>query len=308
MTGATGGIGRALAGRLVARGDRVIALVRDVDRARRILSAGITILRWERGATHGEWIEAIDGADGVIHLAGAPVAQRWSDEAKRAIRDSRVLGARSLVEAMAIVARRPEVFVSASAVGFYGTHPSNICTEDSEPGVGFLPRTCVEWENEALRAESLGVRVALVRCGIVLSMTDGALPRLLTPFRLFVGGPVASGRQGFPWIHIDDALGIYLWALDKPTVNGPVNAVAPETITNRDFGKALGRALGRPAIFRVPSFVLRLMLGSEAMMILAEGQFVLPRRTTTLGYRFDFTKVDQALRDLIDAPKHRSDS
>ena len=247
----------------------------------------------------GEWMEKINGADGIVHLAGAPIAKRWTEEWKTIVRDSRVLGTRHIVDAIEQASMKPDVLVHGSAVGYYGALVQEAVTEDAPPGNDFMGTLCYEWEEEALRAESLGVRVARIRTGIVLDPEGGALKELLPPFRFFVGGPMGSGEQPWPWIHRDDEIGILLHALDHPTVSGPFNAVSPHSINNRQFSKALGRALGRPAIIPVPHFVLKLMLG-EGSVTVTGGQNAVPERTAQSGYTFQYTSVDKALKNLLE--------
>ncbi len=298
VTGATGLIGGAIVRRLVERGDDVVALVRDVEKARRQLPPEVKLVRWNSSMVDGEWVDEIDGAYGVIHLAGAPVAGRWSSEWKRRIRETRINGTRNIVEAISRAQTKPAVLVGASAVGYYGTSPDTAFSEDAPAGSDFLATVCGEWEAETRRAEALGVRVVRVRTGIVLDPNEGALSKLLTPFRLFVGGPIASGRQWFPWVHIEDEVGIFLWGLDNPDVSGAVNAAAPGIVNNRDFSKQLGKTLGRPSFLPVPAFVFRLLFG-EGAMILTEGQKVVPTRTLELGYTFLHPKLEEALESLL---------
>jgi uncharacterized protein (TIGR01777 family) len=298
VTGATGLIGGKIVQSLVGRGDEVVALVREVEKARRKLPPEVKLLQWSTSSADGEWVTAIDGAYGVIHLAGAPVAGRWSSEWKRKIRETRISGTRNMVEAISRAATKPEVLVGASAVGYYGTSPDATFSEDAPVGSDFLASVCGEWESETKRAEALGVRVVRVRTGIVLDPNEGALSKLLLPFRLFVGGPIASGRQWFPWIHIQDEVGIFLWGLDNPEVSGAVNAAAPGIMNNRDFSKQLGKALHRPSLLPTPAFVFRALFG-EGSMILTEGQKVIPTRTLELGYRFLHPTLDEALGSLL---------
>ena len=229
-----------------------------------------------------------------MHLAGAPVAQRWTAASKEAIRASRELGTRNLVAGLASADPRPGVLVSASAVGFYGKHGDERVDEDAPAGGDFLAGVCVAWEREARAAGDLGIRVVLMRTGVVLDPTGGALKTMLPPFRAGVGGPVAGGAQYMPWIHVDDVVGMYLAALDDPSWTGPVNVTAPEPATNRDFSKALGRALHRPAVAPVPAFALRLLYGDMAEIV-TEGQRAVPARAQALGYGFRRPDLDDAL-------------
>lgn len=298
ITGATGLIGSRLVRKLAERGDRVTALVRDTERARRQAPGAAEYLAWSSGNVSAEVAAALDGADGVINLAGATVGTRWSEKQKRAIHDSRILGTRGIIEAMGRAKQPPRALINASAVGYYGTSESKIFTEDSPAGSDFLARTCIAWEEEARKAEKLGVRVVLVRTGVVLDPKGGALAKMLPPFKMFVGGPMASGNQWMSWIHIDDEIEIFLWALGNEQATGPVNAAAPEPLTSRDFSALLGKVLHRPSFFKVPKFVLDLILG-EGSLILTEGQRVAPERTEKLGYRFLHPRAEEAMRDLL---------
>jgi len=298
LTGATGLIGTHLLRRLALRGDSVVALVRDPERARSNAPGAAEYVRWSAGSRSNDLPALLDGADAVVNMAGAPAITRWTERARATIRESRVEGTRSLVEAMARCTQPPGVLVSASAVGYYGLAPNGPVDESSGAGEDFLAQTCRAWEAEAVRAEEFGVRVVLVRTGLVLSTEGGVLASLLPLFRSFVGGPLGSGEQPFPWIHIDDEIEILLWSLDGYTVRGPVNAVAPGIVAYRTFARALADLLRRPSWLRVPAWALRLMLGKAAEMLLG-GQEALPRRTLELGYRFRYDALEPALRALL---------
>jgi uncharacterized protein (TIGR01777 family) len=239
---------------------------------------------------------ALTGRDAVVHLAGENIAQRWTTSAKRSIRESRVTGTRHLVQGLASLTapERPRALVSASAIGYYGAHSEEPIDEEAPAGAGFLAQTCAAWEAEAQAAEQLGVRVVRVRTGVVLARDGGALGKMLTPFRLGVGGPVAGGRQYISWIHTDDLVGIVTAAVEDEQWQGPVNATAPEPQTNRDFSKTLGRVLRRPSLLPVPGAALRLMYG-EMAEIVTTGARVLPARALVLGYEFRYPKLDSAL-------------
>ncbi len=298
MTGATGLIGRKLAARLIERGDEVILLGRNIESLRRAVPDAGDYLPWSGTMTDGPWAAAIDGAYGVINLAGAPVASRWSEEQKKRIYDSRVLGTRNIVNAIAGASHKPVVLVNGSAVGYYGTSEKELFTERSGAGDDFLAKICLEWEEEAKRGEESGVRVVLLRTGIVLDPDGGALGKLLPTFRLFLGGTLGNGKQWFPWIHRDDELEMILWALDNEKVNGAINGVAPGIVTNKEFSDVLGEVLHRPAIFPVPAFALKLVFGDGAAA-LTEGQHVVAERARQLGYRFLHPELRDALRDLL---------
>lgn len=298
LTGATGRIGALLAGELLARGDEVTVLSRNPDKARGLLP-GVEAVAWDPGATPAP-VEALTGRDGVIHLAGEDVAQRWTDDAKRRIRESREVGTRNLVAGLEAVEpdARPRVLVASSAVGYYGPHGDERLDEDTPPGHDFLAEVCVAWEREAARAASLGLRVVHVRTGVVLDREGGALSKMLPFFRLGIGGPVAGGHQYLAWVHRDDIVGIQLAALDGDEWSGPVNATAPEPATNRDFSRALGRALHRPALAPVPGLAVRALYGDMAEMV-TQGQRAVPRRAQELGYAFRHPELDEALRAAL---------
>ena len=295
VTGATGMIGRAVVEKLLGRGDEVTALSSDAARASSVLGEGVRALEWREPQADAPPAEALAGQDGVIHLLGAPVAQRWSDEAKREIRDSRVLSTRNLVMAMHEADPRPTVLVSQSASGWYGPRGDEEVDEAGPPGDDFLAHVCAEWEAEALAAEGLGPRVAVTRTGVVLSESGGALEKMLPPFKAGVGGPVAGGRQYVPWIHTDDVSGALVFVLDTEAASGPVNLSAPEPVTNRELSKALGRVLGRPAVAPVPALALKLLYGDMAQIVTA-GVRMVPKRLQELGYRFGQPDLEQALR------------
>jgi uncharacterized protein (TIGR01777 family) len=295
VTGATGLIGSRLVGALKARGDGVTVLSRDPARATKAL--GVPAERWDLLAAPAP-AAALAGHAGVIHLAGAPVAQRWSAEAREQIRSSRVVGTANLVAGLEAADPRPRVLVSASASGFYGDRGDEELDEQAPPGDDFLARVCVGWEASADRASELGVRVTKVRTGLVLDAHGGALAKMLPAFRLGVGGPVAGGRQYMSWIHVDDVVGLYLAALDGDDWNGPVNGCAPGAVTNAEFSHALGRALHRPAVLPVPGLALRAMYGTMAEIVTG-GQRMVPRRPQALGYRWAHTDLDEALRSAL---------
>lgn len=295
VTGATGAIGSALVRELLGRGDEVVAFSRDPERARERLGAQVEAARWADPSGEPAPAEVLSGCEAVAHLLGEPVAQRWSDAAKARIRDSRVLGTRNLVAGIRAADPRPGVLVSQSAIGWYGARGDQPLDESEPPGGDFLARVVADWESEARAAAELGVRVAMMRTGVVLSESGGALAKMLPPFKLGVGGPVAGGRQYVPWVHIDDVVGAIVCALDDDRVRGPVNVTAPEPVTNRELSKALGRVLRRPAVMPVPAFALRLLYG-EMGSIVTTGARVVPARLAELGYRFRRPDLDDALR------------
>lgn len=241
---------------------------------------------------------ALAGVDGVIHLAGEPVAQRWTREARQRILESRRDGTRRLVEALSRQAVRPRTLVSASAIGYYGSRGDEPLTETAAAGSGFLPETCIEWEARARNAELAGIRVVRLRIGIVLGKEGGALAKMLPPFRAGVGGPLGSGSQWMSWIHVRDLARLAEFVLVHDTVQGAVNAVSPAPVTNREFSKILGQVLRRPALLPVPAFALKLLFGEMAEVVLGS-QRVLPQAAGQAGFRFEFTDLRTALKDLL---------
>jgi NAD dependent epimerase/dehydratase family enzyme len=323
VTGATGHIGRPLCRRLRERGYAVVAFSRNPEAARRTVPDAAEYVAW-RPEEQGAWAAAVDGAYGVIHLAAASLfEQRWSAAYKREIVESRRLGTRGLVQAMAHARTRPQAFVCISAVGYYGPRGDEPLDEGAPPGDDFLAHVCREaWESEAARAEELGVRTAIVRSGVVigsdrpmrlaldlrgaslarpgliLRTEEGALPLLVLPFHFFAGATILPGTQYISWIHVADIVGILLMALEDEHVRGPVNATAPEPNTNRDFVRAIGRVMGRPAWLPVPGFALKLLLGEMGDMV-TTGQRVIPKKAMELGYRFEHPALEAALRAIL---------
>jgi uncharacterized protein (TIGR01777 family) len=284
VTGATGTIGSALVRGLTLRGDEVTALSRSTN--------------WPDPKAGPPPLDALRGRDGVVHLLGEQIAQRWSDEAKREIRDSRIRSTRNLVDAIGELpeAERPRVLISQSGAGWYGHRGDERLDESAPAGDDFLARLSADWEAEARRAEELSVRVVVNRTGMVLSPSGGALEKMLPFFRAGVGGPVAGGRQYVPWVHLDDVVGAILFELDSEAAAGPVNVTAPEPATNRELSKALGRVLRRPAFAPVPALAVRLLYG-EMADIVTTGQRAVPARLTELGYSFRRPELEDALRD-----------
>jgi uncharacterized protein len=301
VTGATGLIGPHVIGALQERGAQVSVLSRDAGRARKQLTdvglEPVEAYDWDL-LNEPAPAEALDGRDAVVHLAGENVAQRWSASAKQAIRESRVTGTRNLLAGIKRAAARPHALVSSSAIGYYGAHGEEPLDEDAPPGSDFLAEICVEWEREANKATALDMRVVCVRTGVVLDKNGGALEKMLPPFRLGVGGPVAGGRQFISWIHRDDVVGMIVAALADERWSGPVNATAPEPLSNRDFSRALGRALKRPALLPVPGVALQLLYG-EMAEIVTEGARVVPAKPLVLGYEFEHAQLDEALSSAL---------
>ena len=297
VTGATGTIGREVVAALRERGDEVTVLSRDAGRARERLG-DVEAVEWRRPTEEPAPADALGGRDAVVHLLGEPVDQRWTDDSKRAIRDSRVLGTRNLVAGLEAADPRPRVLVSQSATGWYGARGDEEVDESAPAGDDFLAEVVVAWEAEARAAERLGLRVALTRTGVVLAPSGGALAKMLPFFKAGLGGPVAGGRQYVPWIHIDDVAGAILFALDSEAASGPINLTAPAPATNRELSKALGRVLRRPVVFPVPAPAIRLLYG-EMATIVTTGVRALPRRLEQLGYEFRRPELEGALRAAL---------
>lgn len=300
ITGATGFIGRALVLRLQRDGHDITAWVRNEEQARGALGTGVDLLPIAAG--EAALRDALAMSDGVVNLAGEPLIGRWTRKRVQAITESRVQLTERLVHAMRYAEHQPPVFVSGSAVGYYGDRGEEALTERSAPADDLLARLCRDWERAALAAEPAGARVVLLRTGIVLGREGGALARLLLPFRLGVGGPIGSGRQYMPWIHLHDHVEMTVAALTDDRFSGPVNVSAPAPVTNREFSRALGRALHRPAFMPLPAFALRLALG-EASGVLLSGQRAVPEKALKLGFAFQYPEIDAALADVVGRPQ-----
>lgn len=299
ITGGTGLIGSQLVRRLSARGDQAVVL------SRRAESANPTAGEMVQGdpTQAGPWQDVAAECDAIINLAGEGIfKQRWSEEFKKVLLDSRVQSTQNCVAALLRQPRRgndmPKVLINASAVGIYGPHGDEQVDEMTPPGSDFLSGVCEQWEKATAPAEAAGVRVVRCRIGIVLDPSGGALQKMLVPFKMFMGGPIASGKQYMPWIHRDDVVGMLLFALDTPAASGPMNACAPHPVTNKEFGKALGRVLGRPAFLWTPGFLLRIGLGERADLV-TTGQKAIPKKAMEWGYRFQFPDIDAALADVL---------
>jgi uncharacterized protein (TIGR01777 family) len=302
VTGGTGLVGSRLVEHLLARGDQPIVLTRRPEAAK---------ARWgERCAVTGgdptqagDWMQTLKDCDAVVHLAGENLmARRWWAAFKERLRASRIQSTFNIASALAAQPRRadgsPRVLASASAIGIYGPHGDEELDETATPGSDFLSQLCIDWEQATQPAADAGVRVVRIRTGIVLDAEGGPLRKMLLPFRLFIGGPIGSGRQYMSWIHHADEIGVILLGLDNPQAQGPINATAPEPLTNRDFSHVLGRVLHRPSFMPTPGFMVRLAIGQSAVVV-TTGQRVLPRRALELGYRFEFPQLEGALRDLL---------
>ena len=297
ITGGSGLIGSAVAKDLGSAGHEVVVLTRDPSRMKS-LPPGTRAVQWD-GKTSQGWGTLLDADTAVLHLAGDPIAEgRWTEEKKRRIRQSRVESGRAVLEAIRQAKSRPRALLQGSAVGYYGACGNEIVTEAHAPGDDFLARVCVEWEASTAEAASLGVRRPVLRTGIVLSQEGGALPKMALPFRMMAGGPMGGGRQWVPWIHIVDEVGAIRFLLEREDADGPFNLSAPEPLTNRDFSRALGRALTRPSFAPAPGFALRLLLGEMADALL-HGQRAVPQRLLELGYVFRYPEAAGALRSLV---------
>ncbi|HEX8159898.1 MAG TPA: TIGR01777 family oxidoreductase [Solirubrobacteraceae bacterium] len=294
VTGATGRIGSHLVEALKARGDEVTVLSRNPDKASDRL--GVPAARWDV-MSEAAPADAIAGSDAVVHLAGEDVGQRWTDSAKKDILSSREQGTKNLVGSILAAQSRPGVLICASASGYYGPRGDEPVTESDPPGRDWLADVCVRWERQADVAKG-ATRVVKMRTGIVLDADGGALAKMLPPFKAGIGGPIAGGKQYMPWIHRDDLVGMYLAALDSAGFSGPLNAAAPEPVTNKDFSKALGKALHRPAAAPVPGFTIKLMYGEMSQIVLT-GVRMVPARAAELGYEFQHADLDEALHDTL---------
>jgi uncharacterized protein len=290
ITGATGLIGGALRQHLSAQGHELRCLSRRAP-------SESGWYAWDPGAGAPPQ-EALEGSDAVVHLAGEPVARRWSAEVKRRIRSSREQGTQSLVAGLAALPHKPEVLVSASAIGYYGDRGDEVLTEHASPGSDFLAGICADWERSAHLADALGIRVVCIRIGVVLSAKGGALAKMLPPFRLGLGGPIAGGQSWMSWIHVEDLARIFAWAVENPGIRGPVNAVSPGAVRNAAFTRSLGAALHRPALFPVPALTLRLLSGEMASVILGS-QHAVPDVAQRAGFQFSWPELAPALRNLL---------
>jgi uncharacterized protein (TIGR01777 family) len=297
IAGGSGFLGRPLTASLLQDHHDVVVLTRGLGRP---IAAGARSVPWDPNGESGPWAAAIDGAHVVVNLAGESIAgKRWTDAQKERILDSRVRATRSLVAAIGGAASPPSVFVSGSAVGYYGPLGDEPAKEETPAGHDFLAHVCERWEQEAMSAASDRTRVACIRTGIVLEKDGGALPQMLPPFRFGAGGPVGSGRQYWPWIHRDDWIALVRWVIETPAASGAINATGPRPVTNAAFARALGRAMHRPAFMPAPGFALTLLLGEMAGALLLSGQNALPAKATRGHFQFRYNTVDEALRAIL---------
>jgi uncharacterized protein (TIGR01777 family) len=306
IAGGTGFLGRALSAALAQAGHDTVVLTRTATHT--ATSEAPTARRprevvWNPNGDAGPWAAAIDGADAVVNLAGESIAgKRWSRQQKQRILDSRIQATRSLAAAVRSAGAPPPVFVSGSAVGYYGPRGDEPATEEAPAGSDFLAEVCTRWEEEALRAGGDRTRVVRIRTGLVLGMDGGALPQMLPPFRFGAGGPVGSGRQYWPWIHRDDWVALVRWTIATPGVTGAINATAPHPVTNAAFARALGRAMHRPAFMPAPGFALKLLLGEMADALLLSGQNAVPAKALNNGFQFRYEGVNEALNAIFAKP------
>ena len=298
ITGATGSIGQKLASTLVSKGNEVYVFTQNPQRAREKLPTVNKIIKWDY-ENIDSWSNELNGKDVVIHLAGANLAaKRWNKKYKKLAYDSRIISTKNLVEAIKSAELKPKAFICSSAVGYYGDRGDDILGEGEPPANNYLANLCADWEKEAENAEDLGVRRVSVRTGLVLNKNEGLLKQLLPSFKFFMGGYLGSGKQWFPWIHIDDIVGIYLHAIENEKIKGAVNGASIGIVTNKEFSKTLGKVLGRPALFPIPKFALKIVSG-ELGEYVSDSQRVSVDKILNSGYKFKFENLEEALRDLL---------
>lgn len=298
ITGASGLIGTRLAKALINRGDYVYIFTRDIDNTKNIIPDAAEYIKWDYKKPD-TWAEQLDNKDAIIHLAGASISgKRWTAHYKEIILKSRELSTKNLVNVINSIPCKPSSFICASGVNYYGDSGDQLLTEEKGPGNDFLADVCRIWETEAENVEKAGIRRISVRTGVVLSLTEGALKKMLLPFKLFAGGPLGSGSQWFPWIHLDDIVDIYIYLLDNNNLKGSFNACSPDAVTMDEFAKALGKIMHRPSVFKVPKFALTLAAGEAAEVITASLK-VFPKKLMEVGYKFKFGNLKDALADLF---------
>jgi uncharacterized protein len=298
ITGGTGFIGVALANELLKNGYEVIALTRNPDKAK--LPQGVRSVKWD-GHTAEGWGEFVNGADAIVNLAGESIGVPplpWTPERKKKIRDSRVNAGQAIVAAVQAAEEKPRVLIQSSAVGYYGPHRDDVVTEDTPAGTDFLAKVCTEWETSTADVWSLGVRRVVIRTGLPLSFSGGVLPWFALPFKFFVGGPIGNGKQYVPWIHISDYVSAIRFLIENTAARGAFNLSAPNPVTNAEMATALGHALKRPSWFPAPAVIIQVALGELADSLLLSGQRQMPTRLQQLGFKFNFTQIENALRDL----------
>lgn len=297
VTGASGFVGQRVVKQLLGKGDEVVVLTRNIVKAALYLGKECKFYNWDTNELPPE--EAFHGVDAVINLMGEGIAEkRWDEAQKKKIYDSRIIGTSMLIERIKGLDKKPSVFISASGTGIYGNRGDEVITEGSSVADDFLAKVCKDWEAEANKAKDLGLRVVILRTGVVLGKNGGALKKMLTPFKLGVGGPVASGKQYMSWIHVEDLAGIYVQAVRDASYSGVYNGTSPNPVTNKEFTKELGKAVGRPAFFPVPAFALKAAFG-EMSQVLLDGQKVLPSRVQEKKFRFRYPIVEMAIKESI---------
>jgi len=298
ITGGSGLIGRKLTSELAEAGYEVIVLSRRPQEALSALPAGVQVVTWDGRSAEG-WAAFADGAHAIVNLAGSNIAEgRWTPERKQIILQSRLSAGYAVAQAVQQAVHKPHVVIQASATGYYGSRGDELVSEETPAGSDFLARVCVEWERSSAKVGEMGVRYVIIRTGMVLSKEGGAFPKIVAPFRFFVGGPLGDGRQWFPWIHIADEVSAVRYLLESEQSIGAFNLVAPSPVTARDFARALGQVMKRPASMPVPSVLMWLVFG-EMATILLHGQRAIPQRLLDLGFRFRYSQLEDALRDLL---------
>jgi len=298
ITGATGLIGQQLTIKLTDMGYKITIFTRNPDNAQKKLPNVHKVVKWEYDYVD-EWLHELESVDAVIHLAGANLStKRWNKEYKKLLYDSRIISTKKLIEAIKTVERKPKVFITASAIGYYGNRSDEILTEESEAGKDFLANLCNDWEKEAKNVEQFGVRSVQIRTGLALSRNEGALKQMLPAFKYFIGGPLGNGKQWYSWLHIEDIVNIYVKALESEILSGPINAVSPNPVTMKKFAKILGDVLHRPSFFSVPKIILLLVIGQVAEVV-TSSQRVVPEKLLNSSFKFKFEKLEDALRDIL---------
>lgn len=298
VAGGSGFIGSELIRKLLVSKHQVVLLSRKPVGVRSVYNESLQIVQWD-GKTVGSWAKFIDGADAIINLSGENVAaKRWSESQKARLIDSRINPTRAILQSISQATKKPRVLINASAVGYYGNFGDGDVTESHIKGEGFLSDLCEQWEREALHAEKYGLRIVLLRIGIVLSPSGGALKKMLMPFKYFVGGPLGSGKQWFPWIHLEDVIRITQFALENNGIKGALNIASPHPVTMSEFSYSLGKVLKRPSLFPVPSFVLKLLLGEMSAIVLG-GRKVIPKKLIDAGFVFKFIDINDTLFNLM---------
>uniref|UniRef100_Q3AUE8 TIGR01777 family protein n=1 Tax=Chlorobium chlorochromatii (strain CaD3) TaxID=340177 RepID=Q3AUE8_CHLCH len=303
ITGATGVIGVELAQKLIKRGEKVVLLARSPNAAQQKIPGAAAYVRWDSDMQEGEWKSTISGAKAVIHLAGKPLLEsRWNEEHKQECYQSRIIGTRHIVAAIAEAAEKPQVFISSSAIGYYGSFDkcsdTAPLTESGNKGSDFLAHICIDWEEEARKAENLVPRLVFLRTGIVLSTRGGMLQKMMTPFQYFAGGPIGTGLQCISWIHMDDEVNAIIASLDNSAYKGAINLVAPTPVSMKEFASKLGAVMGRPSLLQVPEFAVKMLMG-EGGEYAVRGQKVLPTFLEKQGFTFRYPDLSNALGDLI---------